>query len=111
MKIQVAEDAFVHIQGPREDQIDLGCRQIFAYAMCHYPAMLKEPIKKDRVKKATLTADHVVLRCFGDLADELGFGGDGVATLQQYLASRPLRDSLPRSKPVLVTSGSGFSKA
>jgi hypothetical protein len=48
--------------------------------MRHYLAMPKELVKKDREKKATLTANHAVFRRYGDLADQQGFGGDEVAS-------------------------------
>jgi hypothetical protein len=39
VKIQTREDSFVYRQGSRTDQIDLGSRQIFAFAIRHYPDM------------------------------------------------------------------------
>lgn len=116
VKVQVAEDALAHGQGTCADQVDLGCRQIFAYAMRHYPYMPKKPVKRDCVKRAAPTADPAVLRRFADLADQLGFAdplgfeGTGIATLRQYPALRAM--NAPRSgPPLLVTSGPGVKKA
>jgi hypothetical protein len=111
VKIQVGEDSFVHRQGTRADQIDLGSRQIFAFAMRHYPDMPKEKVRKDRVKKAEPKADPAILRGFGDLANALGFKSPGILKLLQYPACQPVREGLLSEGPFLVTSGPGEAKS
>jgi hypothetical protein len=111
VKIQVGEGSFVYERGTRTDQIDLGCRQIWAFAMRYYPDMPKDKMKKDRVKKAEPKADPAVLRRFGDLANALGFKSPGILKLQQYPTSRPSQDGVSSGGPFLVTSGPGEAKS
>ncbi|ELR07358.1 hypothetical protein GMDG_08373 [Pseudogymnoascus destructans 20631-21] len=109
-KIQVAENAFVYGQGTRRDQVDLGYRQIIAYAMRHFADMPREPVKECRVMQPAAMADRTVLRHFADLADQLGFTSTRIKHLQQYPAA--LAEQTPPSKhPPLVTSGSGVGIA
>ncbi|OBT79449.1 hypothetical protein VF21_02102 [Pseudogymnoascus sp. 05NY08] len=109
-KIQVAENAFVYGQGTRGDQVDLGYRQIIAYAMRHFADMPREPVKEGRVMQPAAMADRAVLRRFADLADQLGFTSTRIKHLQQYSAA--LAEQTPPSKhPPLVTSGSGVGTA
>jgi hypothetical protein len=109
-KIQVAENAFVYGQGTRGDQVDLGYRQIIAYAMRHFADMPKEPVKEDRVMQPAAMADRAVLRRFADLADQLGFTSPRIKHLQQYPAA--LAEQAPPSEhPPLNTSGSGVGIA
>ena len=109
-KIQVAENAFVYGQGTRGDQVDLGYRQIIAYAMRHFADMPKEPVKEDRVMQPAAMADRAVLRRFADLADQLGFTSPRIKHLQQYPAA--LAEQAPPSEhPPLITSGSGVGIA
>ncbi|OAF54638.1 hypothetical protein VC83_08804 [Pseudogymnoascus destructans] len=86
-KIQVAENAFVYGQGTRGDQVDLGYRQIIAYAMRHFADMPKEPVKEGHVMQPAAMADRAVLRRFADLADQLGFTSTRIKHLQQYPAA------------------------
>ncbi|OBT50791.1 hypothetical protein VE04_09038 [Pseudogymnoascus sp. 24MN13] len=109
-KIQVAENAFVHGRGPRGDQVDLGYRQIIAYAMRHFADMPKEPVKEDRVMQPAAMADRAVLRRFADLADQLGFTSPRIKHLQLYPAALA-EQTLPSEHPPLVTSGSGVGIA
>ncbi|KFX95974.1 hypothetical protein V490_03610 [Pseudogymnoascus sp. VKM F-3557] len=109
-RIQVAENAFVYGQGTRGDQVDLGYRQIIAYAMRHFADMPKEPVKEDRVMQPAAMADRAVLRRFADLADQLGFTSPRIKHLQQYPAA--LAEQAPPSEhPPLITSGSGVEIA
>ncbi|KFY64740.1 hypothetical protein V496_03055 [Pseudogymnoascus sp. VKM F-4515 (FW-2607)] len=109
-KVQVAENAFVYGQGTRGDQVDLGYRQIIAYAMRHFADMPKEPVKQDRVMQPAAMADRAVLRRFADLADQLGFTSPRIKHLQQYPAA--LAEQAPPSEhPPLITSGSGVEIA
>jgi hypothetical protein len=111
VKIQVGEDSFMYGQGTRADQIDLGSRQIFAFAMRYYPDMPKEKVKKDRKKKAEPKADPAVLRRFADLANALGFESTEILKLLQYPACQPVREGLSPGSPFLVTSGPGEKKS
>ncbi|ELR09839.1 hypothetical protein GMDG_04322, partial [Pseudogymnoascus destructans 20631-21] len=109
-KIQVAENAFVYGQGTRGDQVDLGYRQIIAYAMRHFADMPKEPVKEGRMMQPAAIADRAVLRRFADLADQLGFTSTRIKHLQQYPAALA-KQTPPSEHPPLVTSGSGVGIA
>jgi hypothetical protein len=103
VKIQVKEDSFANGRGTSADQIDLGCRQIWAFAMRYYPDMPKDKSKKDRVRKAEVKADPAVLRRFGDLAQALGFKSPGILKLLQYPTAHPVHGSVSSERPFLVT--------
>ena len=110
VKVQVGEGSFLWGRGTRADQIDLGCRQIWAFAMRYYPDMPKDKVKKDRVKKAEPKADPAVLRRFGDLANALGFESPRILKLLQYPTAHPVSESISSDGPFLVTSGPGEEK-
>ena len=65
---QVTEDTFIYRPGTDADRVDLGWRQLVAFAMRHYPYMPRDLIRGDAVRKATTRADQAVLRQFADLA-------------------------------------------
>jgi hypothetical protein len=111
VKIQVREDSFVYGRGTRADQIDLGCRQIWTFAMRYYPDMPKDNVKKDRVEKAEPKADPAVLRRLGDLANALGFKSPGILKLLQYPTSHLVQEGALSGGPFLVTSGPGEAKS
>jgi hypothetical protein len=105
-KIEVAENVLEYGQGTREDQVDLGYRQIIAFAMRYFADMPKEPVMEDRVIQPAAMADRAVLRRFADLADELGFSSPRIKRLQQYPPALT-EQSRPSEDSPLVTSGSG----
>jgi hypothetical protein len=100
----------VYGQGTRGDQVDLGYRQIIAFAMRHFADMPKEPVKEDRVMQPAPMADRAVLRRFADLADQLGFSSIRIKHLRRYPAAVALQTP-PSEHPPLVTSGSGVKVA
>jgi hypothetical protein len=88
VKVQVTEHSFIYRSGTIADRKDLGYRQIYAYAMRHYPYMPKEAAQgKNIVKGSTTKADNAILRRFADLAYHLGFESDEIIALQQYPGS------------------------
>ena len=111
VKVQVGEGPFLWGRGTRADQIDLGCRQIWAFAIRYYPDLPKDKLKKDRVKKAELKADPAILRRFGDLANTLGFESPRILKLLQYLTAHPVSESISSDGPFFVTSGLGEEKS
>ena len=110
VKIQVAEDTIVPREGSRDDQIDLGYRQIIACAMRNYPGMPREPVKEDLIKQSTAKADEAVLRMIADLATELGFESPQITALKQHAGSKNTQENFPHSRPLLVTTGPGVSR-
>jgi hypothetical protein len=111
VKVQVREGSFLWGQGTCTDQIDLRCRQIWAFVMCYYPDMLKDKLKKDQVKKAEPKADPAVLCRFRDLVNVLGFKSPRILKLLQYLTTYPVSESISSDGLFLVTSGPGEEKS
>ena len=111
VKIQVTEgvteDAFIYQPGTDADRVELGWRQLVAFAMRYYPYMPRDPIREDAVRKATTKADQAVLRQFADLAYELGFETPQIHTLRQHSSSQIAGDDDPQFLPLHVTSGPG----
>jgi hypothetical protein len=71
--MQIAEDRFVALSGRRAGRINLHIRQLYAFAMRHYPDMPAESQKKNLVAKREVPADPAVLRRFANLVVRLGF--------------------------------------
>lgn len=107
VKVQVTEGKFVYRQGTPEDQVDFGYRQLYAFAMRHWPDMPKEPEIEDPQMKAPTKADEATLGHFADLAAELGFHSDQITDLQQYSGRGDAPAEYHQSNPILVTSGKG----
>ncbi|KAI9769847.1 MAG: hypothetical protein M1840_003841 [Geoglossum simile] len=106
---QVTEDSFIYKPGCLADQVDLGVRQLVAYAMHHLYNMPQESKKDDRVMKSTVNVDKTVLRRFADLAERLGFESPEITNLKQYPNSTTVRDP-EQSGPLLVTPGPGLAR-
>ncbi|KAG4420625.1 hypothetical protein IFR04_006215 [Cadophora malorum] len=110
IKIQRTEGTFMHGKGNRAGQIDYGIRQLFAFAMREYPFIPREPEKEDLLlQQPRAHADPSVLHCFADLASDLGFASDEITALQRL--GTAAKRTYPRSRPILVTSGSGVAPA
>ena len=110
IKIHRAEGTFMHGKGNRADQIDYGIRQLFAFAMREYPFIPRESEKEDLLlQQPRAHADPSVLHCFADLASDLGFASDEITALQRL--GTAAKRTYPRSRPILVTSGSGVAPA
>lgn len=77
------------------DPVDLGYRQLYAYAMRHFFNMPKEQCKRNLLAKRTIAADKRVLRESADLANRLGFESAEIAALKSI------------SRHPLVTDGLG----
>ena len=106
--VQVAEDRFRVVRGSRADRTDLAIRQLYAFAMRHYPAMPPKSQKENSVKKPRARADPAVLVKFADLANRLGFVTDEITTLRQHhIPSPPMREPQQR-QAYLVTPGPGL---
>ena len=66
--MQVTETSFKFELGSLTDSLDLGDRQIHAYAIHHVLKMPYKRIKENLLMKLTVKADKTVLRGFADLA-------------------------------------------
>jgi len=108
--IQVTESSFTSSPASLADRVDLGYRQLHAYAMRHYLQMPREPKGKELLARLMVNTDETVLRDFADLADRLGFGSLEITALKQCPKSTVARARSERSKPLLVTDGAGEIK-
>jgi len=108
--IQVTESSFTSSPASLADRVDLGYRQLHAYAMRHYLQMPREPKGKELLARLMVNTDETVLRDFADLADRLGFGSPEITALKQCPKSTVARARSERSKPLLVTDGAGEIK-
>ncbi|KAE8391594.1 hypothetical protein BDV23DRAFT_69197 [Aspergillus alliaceus] len=75
--IQTSETSFRRQPGSRDERISSGYRQIWMYAMRHYPDMAKDlqrgPKANPTRAKARATADESVIHRIATLAKQLGF--------------------------------------
>ena len=111
VKIQVAEHAWIYGPGTVAEQKDLGCRQIYAYTMRHYPCMPREPSREDSQKRAIAKADTLILGRFADLAYQLGFSSDEIIQLRQYRTSEATAGNNPQLGPPPIRAGSDLPKS
>ncbi|KAF4765573.1 hypothetical protein HAV15_003280 [Penicillium sp. str.  len=72
--VQTSEAGFRSHTGPSTDYFELAYRQIWFFAMRHYPEMAKKATSKKVIAKAVRgRADEVVLHNMATLAQKLGF--------------------------------------
>ncbi|KIV81283.1 hypothetical protein PV11_03480 [Exophiala sideris] len=88
-------------------QIDLGFRQIIAFAMRHFVEIPREPISDDVTVRPRVKANRATLRQFAELAIRVGFESPEVRRLldTEELLGSSIAPEL--SRPLLVTSGPG----
>lgn len=104
VKIQVGYHAWTYVPGGIAEQKDLGCRQIYAYAMRNYPYMQREASKPNILTRATAKADNAVVTHFADIAYQLGFRSDEIIALRQCTALEPAPEDYSRStRPAVRT--------
>jgi len=111
--LQIAESSFTSCPAQSVDPVDLGLRQLHAYAMRHYPKMPRSPTpstRKELIMRPTTHADPTVLREFAELAERLGFESPEITDLKQYPTTRAPRSQTENPKPLLVTDGAGVKK-
>lgn len=72
--IQTSEASFCQTADRQADQFELGYRQVWLFAMRHYPDMPKEPTTQNIVAKSNRgKADEAILHGMAALARKLGF--------------------------------------
>ena len=108
--VQVTESEFVSRSVSCHDQVELGCRQLYAFAMRYSYDVPKELTGKNLLARHKLKADENVLSAFANLADRLGFVSPEITCLRRESPVDSLNYSSNRSKPLLVTDGPGESK-
>lgn len=108
--VQVTESTFMSRPAGLADRVDLGCRQLYAYAMRHFLDMPRESNGKDLLARLTIKADRTVLRAFADLASRLGFESPEISALKLYPSSMSAAIGSRPSNALLVTDGPGETK-
>lgn len=87
--IQTSETGFRQHSDPQADHADLGYRQLWLYAMRHYPDLAKEPTSDDRVAKPSCEkADDTTLYDMAVLAQKLGFSSPQITKLMNQSPDR-----------------------
>ncbi|KAJ5991393.1 hypothetical protein N7522_011600 [Penicillium canescens] len=93
--VQMSETQFQHCKSLRIDLTELAYRQIWLYAIRHYPKMAKEPENQDQVEKA----DPRVLYDLAVLARKLGYQSDQIKALLKHSPNRQIaREALLKAR-------------
>jgi hypothetical protein len=78
--------------------MNLGYRQLYAYAMRSFLSMPKGPVIEDLLAKSTVKADDTALCRFANLADRLGFESPEIAALKNHSIAKT-RERSEQLKP------------
>ena len=104
---QITESTFTIRAGSQKEQVGLGYRQLFLFAMRHILDMPKESRGHNILAKATSNIDETVLCSFGKLANKLGFESPEITALRQLSSSRLPPQESTSFQPALTTDGLG----
>ncbi|KAJ5646732.1 hypothetical protein N7490_003104 [Penicillium lividum] len=98
--IQISESEFREYARPQADHAELGYRQLWLYAMRHYPRLSKKQQKKGRIAKPQReTVDDMILYDMAVLAKRLGFQSPEIEQLIQQSPDRQIaRDALLKAR-------------
>ncbi|KAB8069052.1 hypothetical protein BDV29DRAFT_195186 [Aspergillus leporis] len=98
--IQTSETAYRRLSDSLINPAKLGYRQLWLYAMRHYPKVAKEPEKDDPVAKASREkTDKTVLYDMAVLAQRLGFASPQITELvAQSLDHQIAEDALVKAR-------------
>ncbi|KAJ5369939.1 uncharacterized protein N7496_006031 [Penicillium cataractarum] len=98
--IQTSETGLRYYSDSQGDPAELGYRQLWLYAMRHYPKLSKQPQKLDPTAKATNeVVDPVILYDMAVLAKKLGFQSPQIQQLIQQSPDRKIaQDALLRAR-------------
>ena len=98
--IQTSETVFRRYSHSQGDPAELGYRQLWLYAMRHYPKLSKKPQKKDPTAKPNReVVDPMILYDMAVLAKRLGFQSPQIEQLTQQSPDRQIaQDALLRAR-------------
>ncbi|KAJ5216815.1 hypothetical protein N7468_009823 [Penicillium chermesinum] len=98
--IQISESEFRECSNTHVDHAELGYRQLWLYAMRHYPRLSKKRQKKDHIAKPQHeTVDDMTLYDMAILAKKLGFKSPEIEELIQESPDRQIaRDALLKAR-------------
>ena len=105
--MQESEATFETVPASPAYRIDLGRRQLYAFAMRYHCEIYKKPSGRDLLAKPRATLDTTRLREMADLANRLGFESSEIAALKKFPKSADPTVERGNEKPALVTDGPG----
>ena len=105
--VQKNETTFDSVPASSARRIDLGRRQLYAFAMRYHCEIPKKPSGKDLLAKPRAMLDTTRLREMADLANRLGFESSEITALKQLPKSADPTLVRGNEKPTLVTDGPG----
>ena len=105
--VQENETTFESVPANSACRIDLGYRQLCAFAMRYHREIPKKPSGKDLLAKPRATLDTTRLREMADLANRLGFESSEITALKQFPKSADPTLVRGNEKPALITDGPG----
>ncbi|KAE8397383.1 hypothetical protein BDV37DRAFT_292161 [Aspergillus pseudonomiae] len=87
--VQTSEYTFSERATSADEQFEVAYRQLWLYAMRHYPQMPRDPKRKERLARpGSATANERVVSGMGHLAHRLGFNS---SEIQELIAQAPDR--------------------
>jgi len=104
--VQGTETTFM----PVPAKLDLGCRQLQAFAMRYHREIPKKPSGKNLLARPMAIVDTTKLREMADLANRLGFESSDIIALKQYPNSADSTAVIENNGPILVTAGPGETR-
>jgi len=105
--VQENEFTFKSVPASSARRIDLGYRQLHAFAMRYHCEMPKKPSGKDLLAKPRAMSDTTRLREMADLANRLGFESPEITALKQFSKSADPTIVEGNERPALVTDDPG----
>lgn len=98
--IQTSEASFRRTANGEADQFELGYRQVWLFAMRHYPDMPKKPTTPNIIAKSNRgKADEAILHAMAALAQKLGFQSPQVREFVDRSPDRQIaREALLRAR-------------
>ncbi len=108
--LQEDETTFKSVPANSARRVDLGYRQLCAFAMRYHREIPKKPSRSDILAKPRAMLDTARLREMADLANHLGFESSEITTLKRFPKSAGPTKLRGNERPALVTEGSGEIK-
>lgn len=108
--VQETETTFMQVPANLAYQMDLGCRQLQAFAMRYHREIPKKPSGKNLLARPMIIVNTKKLREMADLANRLGFESTDITTLKQYPNSADSTAVIENNRPILVTAGPGETR-
>lgn len=108
--IQETETTFNPVPADLAYQMDLGCRQLWAFAMRYHREIPKKPSDKNLLARPTPMVDTRKLREMADLVNRLGFQSSEITALKQHPNSTGSAAVTGNNRPILVKAGPGETR-